>query len=191
MGLNTQYLLNGYCVLLLIATSIVFIFSIRNPKDRKVDFGLLIYLSFSSIYSLYTLIVNDLNRVNFVNSIYESLIIPAVYFTRYFKWNFLFIAHFVFLFLFLLNVTFNYYLIIYFSSLILFVLHHFYYEKKFDYLIHNLFLISVFVFSLLFDLFSEYQQFWISSHYKYNVFIFYCFFLYIFYIFIIFKYAKS
>ena len=153
--------------------------------------GLIVYLTFSCLFGLSKLLHLDVYRINSLNSTYEVLIIPSILLARIFNKKLVFFLNIIFISIIILNINFKYYYVIHVFFLILFLFQHLFYQKKINYLINNLFLISVFVFSFLFDLFYEYQQFWITSHYKYNVFIFYSFFLYIFYIFIIFKYAKS
>ena len=184
-------LLVGYYFLLFISTIIVIYHSIFKPCSNKNDMGLIVYLSLSTVFSVFKLLKFNLFRIESLNSSYEVLIIPLVIIARLFKWHFFVFINIVFIAFVIFNVSFTLYYFVHVFFLILFLFQHLFYQKKINYLIHNLFLISVFVFTFLFDLFFEYQQFWITSHYKYNVFIFYSFFLYIFYIFIIFKYAKS
>ena len=184
-------LINCYYLLLITATLTVFFFTFRKPYDRLIDLGLLTYFFISLLFGLFNFVNFNFLNLDSINSIYNVIIIPAIFISRRKNWNFFIGINLGFILLCLMNYEVKYDLIIYIISLLLFTIHHFVYQRNFNFLIHNLFLISALVFSFLFDLFFEYQQFWITSHYKYNVFIFYSFFLYIFYIFIIFKYAKS
>ena len=185
------YLLNLYYLLLLIATFVAIFFSFVRSTLKKVDMGLIGYLTLSCVLNFVNYFYSKDLIIQNVMSCYSVLLIPSVFFARFFKWIFLATINILFIILILIGFNFGNYLAIYSIFLVIFAIYHCLFQRNFDYLIHNLFLISAFVFTLLFLLFSEYQQFWITSHYKYNVFIFYSFFLYIFYIFIIFKYAKS
>ncbi len=185
------YLLNLYYLLLLIATFVAIFYSLASSSLKKVDMGLNGYLTLSCVLNFVSYFYSkDLNIQNVI-SCYSVLLMPTVFFGRFFKWIFLATINILFIILIIIGYDFSNYLFIYSFFLIIFTIYHCLFQRNFDYLIHNLFLISTFVFTLLFLMFSEYQQFWITSHYKYNVFIFYSCFLYIFYIFIIFKYAKS
>lgn len=186
-----NYLLFVYNILLLLATGIVLYSAIKKPKVRNLDFGLLIYLTLSTILSGFDFLYFDSVKIKSVDSNYGMLLIFSVFICRKNNWRTFLTINLIFILLVMFDINTKNSMVVFLICLLFFVVHHLFFEKKFNYLIHNLFLISVFVFTFLFDLFYKYQQFWITSHYKYNVFIFYSCFLYIFYIFIILKYAKS
>jgi len=191
MSVLIRDLLRVYDVLLPIATIFAFVNALNKPQNRKIDMGLLIYLTLSCLFSFFNVYTFKHIQVDKINSIYESIIIPSVFLARKRNWVMFIFINIIFVLTVLIGLKIYHFQIIFLISLLVFIVHHLFFEKKFNYLIHNLFLISVFVFSLLFDLFNIYDELFKNSKYQMHVFIFYSFFLYIFYIFIIFKYAKS
>lgn len=185
-------LLQVYLLLLIIATTIKIKSTLSKPHDRKVDLGLLSYLIISSIFSVFTFCISDSIKLTNINSIYETLIIPVIFLSRIkMGFKYWFILNIVACFAMFLPIYINVYVFVNVVFLILSLIHHLFFQKHFNYLIHNIFLISVFVFSLLFDFFNIYYEIFYNSKYQIHVFILYSCFLYIFYTFIIFKYAKS